>query len=80
MHISVDSLNIILVLHYFRDEKSAGSSNDLIGRLFDHAVRDFHSPEVYVEYVQWACGTSLNFAREVTVSPNTFLMNLNLGK
>ncbi|VDK82101.1 unnamed protein product [Litomosoides sigmodontis] len=51
-------------LDWIEDEKSAGSDRDLIGRLFENAVRDFHSPEVYLEYVQWACGTSLGFARE----------------
>ncbi|KAL3995359.1 RNA recognition motif family protein [Acanthocheilonema viteae] len=51
-------------LDWIEDEKSAGSNRDLIKRLFERAVRDFHSPEVYLEYVQWACGTSLDFARE----------------
>ncbi|CAG9534393.1 unnamed protein product [Cercopithifilaria johnstoni] len=51
-------------LNWIEDEKSAGSGKDLIKRLFERAVRDFHSPEVYLEYVQWACGISLDFARE----------------
>ncbi|VIO94605.1 conserved hypothetical protein,hypothetical protein [Brugia malayi] len=51
-------------LEWIEDEKSAESSKDLIKRLFECAVRDFHSPEVYLEYVQWACGISLDFARE----------------
>uniref|UniRef100_A0A1I7VQM3 RRM domain-containing protein n=1 Tax=Loa loa TaxID=7209 RepID=A0A1I7VQM3_LOALO len=51
-------------LDWIEDEKSAESGKDLIKRLFECAVRDFHSPDVYLEYVQWACGTSLDFARE----------------
>uniref|UniRef100_A0A915PK10 RRM domain-containing protein n=1 Tax=Setaria digitata TaxID=48799 RepID=A0A915PK10_9BILA len=51
-------------LEWVEDEKLAENDRDLIKRLFERAVRDFHSPEVYLEYVQWACGTSLDFARE----------------
>ncbi|KAM3715688.1 Nuclear RNA-binding protein [Dirofilaria immitis] len=51
-------------LEWIEDEKSAGSDKNRIKSLFKRAVRDFHSPEVYLEYVQWACGISLEFARE----------------
>ncbi|VDO78221.1 unnamed protein product [Onchocerca flexuosa] len=53
-------------LEWIEDEKSAESDKDRIKCLFELALRDFHSPEVYLEYVQWSCGISLEFAREVT--------------
>lgn len=48
-----------------RDEKSVESDKDMIKQLFERAVHDFHCPELYLEYVQWACGVSIDFAREV---------------
>ncbi|VDK73019.1 unnamed protein product [Onchocerca ochengi] len=51
-------------LEWIEDEKSAESDKDRIKCLFERALRDFHSPEVYLEYVQWSCGISLEFARE----------------
>lgn len=51
-------------LEWIEDEKQCESEKEIIQKLFERAVEDFHSPDVYIEYVQWACGVSVDFARE----------------
>uniref|UniRef100_A0A915ARN0 Squamous cell carcinoma antigen recognized by T-cells 3 n=2 Tax=Parascaris TaxID=6254 RepID=A0A915ARN0_PARUN len=51
-------------MEWIDDEKTCESDKEVIRRLFERAIGDFHSPEVIVEYVQWACGISIDFARQ----------------
>lgn len=50
---------------FFSDEKTCESDKEVIRTLSERAIGDFHSPEIIVEYVQWACGVSIEFARQV---------------
>ncbi|VDK74870.1 unnamed protein product [Anisakis simplex] len=51
-------------MEWIDDEKTCESERDLIESIFDRAIKDFHSPDVIIEYVQWACGVSIEFARK----------------
>ncbi|VDM95406.1 unnamed protein product [Thelazia callipaeda] len=51
-------------MDWIEDEKSDKGDKDVLKLIFERACRDFHSPDIYLEYVQWACGVSLEFARE----------------
>uniref|UniRef100_A0A0N5A7Y2 Squamous cell carcinoma antigen recognized by T-cells 3 n=1 Tax=Syphacia muris TaxID=451379 RepID=A0A0N5A7Y2_9BILA len=52
-------------MEWINDEKEFGGDKETIKKLFTLAVTDFHSPEIYLEYAQWACGVSISFAKEV---------------
>uniref|UniRef100_A0A7I5EAQ8 RRM domain-containing protein n=1 Tax=Haemonchus contortus TaxID=6289 RepID=A0A7I5EAQ8_HAECO len=51
-------------LEWIQDERSSGSEQNRVEELFDKAVFDCNSLDVWMELVQWACGVSPKFARE----------------
>ncbi|ETN79482.1 hypothetical protein NECAME_02599, partial [Necator americanus] len=46
------------------DERSAGADRERLEKLFERAVFDSNSVEIWMELVQWACGVDPVFARE----------------
>ncbi|KJH52738.1 Prp18 domain protein, partial [Dictyocaulus viviparus] len=54
-----------LWIEWVQDERSSGSNTGRITDLFERAVFDSNSLDVWMEYVQWACGIDSNFAREI---------------
>ncbi|VDN55403.1 unnamed protein product [Dracunculus medinensis] len=51
-------------LEWISDEFTCESNDDFMIKLFERAVKDFHCPNLYVEFVKFACGVSINYARE----------------
>ncbi|VDK50070.1 unnamed protein product [Cylicostephanus goldi] len=49
---------------FLRDERSAGAERERMEKLFERAVFDDNSLEIWMELVQWACGIDPGFARE----------------
>ncbi|KAJ1364947.1 hypothetical protein KIN20_025144 [Parelaphostrongylus tenuis] len=49
---------------WIEDERSSDAKQERIVELFEKAVFDSNSLEVWIEYVQWACGIDTAFARE----------------
>lgn len=58
----------------FRDEKEYGGDKEVVEELFVKACRDFHSPKIYLEYAQSACGVSIAHAEEVTLFHYHFIV------
>uniref|UniRef100_A0A914X447 Squamous cell carcinoma antigen recognized by T-cells 3 n=1 Tax=Plectus sambesii TaxID=2011161 RepID=A0A914X447_9BILA len=63
-------LSPTLWLDYIKDEMMASSGDDansreLIDQLFNRAMADYQSIDIWLEYMQWACGSSLEDARKV---------------
>lgn len=54
----------------FRDEMSLDGNETLVGELFERAIVDYLSFDIWLEYCQWACGTSkgVDYTRNVTIS------------
>ncbi|VDD88435.1 unnamed protein product [Enterobius vermicularis] len=52
-------------LEWIEDEKEYGGDKEVVEELFVKACRDFHSPKIYLEYAQSACGVSIAHAEEV---------------
>lgn len=57
--------SFLLIFFFFSDEFTCESNDDFMIKLFERAVKDFHCPNLYVEFVKFACGVSINYAREV---------------
>ncbi|VDO61612.1 unnamed protein product [Heligmosomoides polygyrus] len=55
---------IAAVKEQVRDERSMGGERERIEELFDKAVFDCCSLDIWMELVQWACGVDPAFARE----------------
>ncbi|PIO54495.1 hypothetical protein TELCIR_24141, partial [Teladorsagia circumcincta] len=51
-------------IEWIQDERSFGAGQDRIEELFDKAVFDCNSLDVWMELVQWACGVNPKFARQ----------------
>ncbi|KAK6750440.1 hypothetical protein RB195_002425 [Necator americanus] len=51
-------------LEWIQDERSAGADRERLEKLFERAVFDSNSVEIWMELVQWACGVDPVFARE----------------
>ncbi|VDO50259.1 unnamed protein product [Haemonchus placei] len=51
-------------IEWIQDERSSGGEQTRIEELFEKAVFDCNSLDVWMELVQWACGVSPKFARE----------------
>ncbi|EYB84203.1 hypothetical protein Y032_0321g2416 [Ancylostoma ceylanicum] len=53
-----------LWIEWIQDERSAGAERTRMEELFERAVFDANSLEIWMELVQWACGIDPKFARE----------------
>ncbi|KAE9420108.1 hypothetical protein Angca_004893 [Angiostrongylus cantonensis] len=53
-----------LWIEWIEDERSSGAMRERIVELFEKAVFDSNSLDVWIEFVQWACGIDPVFARE----------------
>ncbi|VDM53550.1 unnamed protein product [Angiostrongylus costaricensis] len=52
-----------LWIEWIEDERSSGAVRERIVELFEKAVFDSNSLDVWIEFVQWACGIDPVFAR-----------------